>query len=159
MKPRRPRHVVADTIALAMHGARKFTEPRRREMLRPGLEALADLRSGRGGVRAWQHLADALNLAEALAELRIAGNLTAQIDAAQQALAALMKRVHAGAGWTLSAAESRALDDGLWVYGVQLDHCSTSEHRRAVRTVHNRIYQAARGNAGGRVVVHADPPA
>jgi hypothetical protein len=86
-------------------------------------------------------------------------NALLTLDAAQHALAALMQRVHAGAGWTLSAAESRALDDGLWVYGVQLDHCSASEHRRAVRTVHNRIYQAARGNAGGRVVVHADPPA
>ena len=73
---------------------------------------------------------------------------------AQAALAALITRVQAGSGWTLYGPEVRALREALWLYGVQLDHCSAGEHRRAIALVRERISQALAGNAGPRARVH-----
>lgn len=156
-RPRQQR-IALDPISLAMDQARKLTPTERAQLqaaARAGFEAL---RTGHGNVEAWQDLADVLNLAEALAERRIAGNLMDTVRTAQAALAALIHRVHAGTGWTLRGPELTALDDGLWLYAVQLNHCSAGEHRRAHAIVRNRISQALAGNAGGRTVVHATPP-
>lgn len=118
-------------------------------------EALEALRTGAGRGDAWRALADALNLAEALVELRIAGNLGDQVHAGQVALSNLAQRVAAGRGWTLYGHELVALDDALWVYATQLDHCCVSEWQAALQTVQRRISAALAGNGGPRVTVHA----
>ncbi len=158
-RPRQPRPI-RDPIAVAIGGATRFTAQERATFIALPQRALEQLAAGRGSAQAWQDLADALNLSEALAELRIAGNLGETLHAAQAALAAQMHRVHAGRGWTLYGPEIIALREGLWLYGVQLEHCSASEYRRAVAIVRNRVAAALAGNAGRRTVVHAPlPPA
>lgn len=151
----RPRPVVANPIALAMHRAGKLAPDERQDLMHPAADAFALLKTGAGTVEAWQQIADALNLSEALVELRIGTNLSRMADDSQLALAALMQRVQSTGSWTLRAAEIVAIEDGLWLYGVQLRECSAGEYLRAVDIVRERISQALAGNAGARAVVHA----
>lgn len=152
-KPRVPRPLV-NTMQLATHRAGKLSTQQRAKLMTPAHAAAQALSRGQGSVEVWQQMADVLNLAEALCELRIAGNLSSTVDQAQAAMAALMARVKAGRGWTLYSAELKALRDGVWLYGVQLDHCSAGEHLQAIAMVRNRIGQALAGNAGARARVH-----
>lgn len=154
-RPRQPRPLV-NPIAHAMEGARLLTETERALLIDPTSEALTALRTGTGRGDAWRALADALNLAEALVELRIGGNLGDQVQRGQDALAQLAHRVGAGRGWTLYGHELVALDDATWVYATQLEHCCVSEWQQALKTVQNRIGAALAGNGGPRVTVH--PP-
>ena len=153
-RPRQPRPCV-NPIEAAMAGARLLLPVERGLLLDPPREALEALRTGTGRGDAWRAMADALNVAEALVELRIAGNLGDQVQAGQAALSALAGRVAAGRGWTLNGRELVALDDALWVYQMQLDHCCVSEWQAALQTVQRRISAALAGNGGPRVTVHA----
>jgi hypothetical protein len=156
--PSRPplvaRGPVASPVLTAIAGAAVMPADAQRRLVGPGFEALADLRSGRGSVAAWQQLADRLNLAEALCELRIANNLADTVQSAHAALAAVIQRAQAGRGWTLFGPEVKALDDALWIYQTQLSLCSLREHQRAEDIARNRISQALAGNASARAVVH-----
>lgn len=141
-------------MATAIARAAVLQPDAQRELLRPAFDALASLRSGRGNKAAWQQLADKLNLAEALCELRIASNLADQVQAGHAALSALMGRAKAATGWTMYGPEVKAIDDALWVYQTQLKFCSQHEHARAEDMVRNRISQALAGNASPRTTVH-----
>lgn len=146
-------------IELAMHRAAKMTEQQRAELLAPGIVAVELLSRGAGSPDVWQQLADVYNIAEALAELRIAGNLPETLQAAQRAMAELARRVNAGRGWTLYAAELQALREGIWLYGLQLEHCSAGEHLRAIELVRRRVSAALRcKDSSRRVQVHDTMP-
>lgn len=151
---RRRTFVASNPVALALDNVRTFTPDEQRAHMRPALEALAGLRSARGSLRLWRDLADALNIAEALAELGIANNLRDQVAQAQAALRAVIERARSSRQWFCHAAEAVALDDALFVLRVQLQHCSAGEHRRAVERVRNLISQALAGNGGPGVTVH-----
>lgn len=153
-RPRQPRPLV-NPIVSAMEGARLLQPVERGLLLDPPREALEALRTGTGRGDAWRALADALNVAEALVELRIGGNLGDQVLAGQAALANLAQRLAAGRGWTLYGHELVALDDALWVYSTQLDHCCVSEWQSALQTVQRRVGAALAGNGGPRVTVHS----
>lgn len=153
-RTRRTMHPLINPIEMAVHRVAKLSPAQRVELLAAGRHALEALGRGQGSVATWQQFADVLNIAEALAELQIAGNLASTIAHAQSALAALMDRVRAGRGWTLYAAELTALREGHWLYGVQLDHCSAGEHLRAIEVVRRRISGALAGNASPRTRVH-----
>lgn len=154
---RRHHHPLVNPIELAIHRACKLSAEQRVDLITPARHALQTLAEGRGSVAVWQQFADVLNLAEALCELRIANNLASTIEQAQAALAALMGRVKAGRGWTLYGPEISALREGVWLYGVQLDHCSAGEHLRAIEIVTNRIRGVLAGNASPRATVHQAP--
>lgn len=105
----------------------------------------------------WNTMADAINLASALADERICSDegSRAKLAAAEQVLADVARRAVARDCWTLRAAERQALDDGLWLHGVQLEHCSLGEYTRAYERTVNVISQALAGNAApGTVVIH-----
>lgn len=151
---RRTVHPLINPIELAVHRASKLSAQQRQELLQPAHAALERLGRGQGSVGVWQQAADVLNIAEALCELRIANNLASTIADAQAAIAALMDRVRAGRGWTLRGPELTALREGVWLYGVQLEHCSAGEHLQAIETVRRRIAGALAGNASPRARVH-----
>jgi hypothetical protein len=153
---RRPLPLV-NPVELAMRGAALLTPDERRAALNPSLAAMADMGCGRGRGAQWRELADALNLSEALMELQIAPNLRPDVEAAQAALGELMKRAQLLHRWVLRGPEMTALRTGLWVYRVQLEHCTVGELERAVTTVRNRVAQALAGNAGPRTTVHQAP--
>jgi hypothetical protein len=111
----------------------------------------------------WTSMADALNVAESLADQRICSDDTSRdcILAAQAALAAVAQRCQAGRGWTLYPTERNAIDTALWLHGVQLDNCSFREYENAVDATRNRIAAARAGNAphGAIVIEGAIAPA
>lgn len=143
-----------DLLGMVMHRAALLLPAERASVFNPAQKAFEAFRQGLGTHAAWCHMADALNVAQALAELRIAGDHATAFEAAQTALADVMERHPGGGGWVLRGAEIAALDHALWLYSVQLQHCSRGELGMAVQRTLNRMQQALHGNAppGARVV-------
>lgn len=154
----RPHRIDSNPMALAMARVGKLTTSQVHVITEPVKAALAAIGNGAGHVDAWSTLADAFNVAEALAAMRIANNLAPHIDDGQRALAALLDRVNAGEPWTLRGLEHAAVRQGVWLYGLQLSFCSAGEYQQALVNVHNRISQALAGNASPRTRLHVAPP-
>lgn len=104
----------------------------------------------------WRCLADATNVAECLAELRICSDDDSRecIQAGQAALAAVADRHTTRQSWALRADELLALRAAVERHHIQLTLCSFTEYERAIAMVRNRVAQAVAGNApkGCRVV-------
>lgn len=151
---RRP--VYINATAMAMESARKLRPEARTELQRIISGAFDEFRAGRDCANHWRTMADALNTAEMLAKMGIASDdaSKARIDDAMRVLAAVHERQAERGSWTLRGPELQALDDGLWVARIQLDHCSRGEFERARRKVAERIRQALAWNvpAGAHVV-------
>ena len=100
-----------------------------------------------------QRLAAALDAARAALSAGDAES-KARIDDAMRVLAAVHERQAERGSWTLRGPELQALDDGLWVARVQLEHCSLGEFERARKQVAQRIRHALAGNVpeGAHVV-------
>lgn len=159
-KPRkayRPGRLDTDPMGLAMTMAAKLDATQLPGMLQRIQARLDAFRTGSGNGEHWAALADSLNVAEGLAELGIAADHTDTFERGQQALAAVHGRAHGPRkSWTLRGPELQALDDALFVHGVQLQHCSQGELHKAVATVRRRMQQALKGNGGrGATVLHA----
>ncbi len=105
-------------------------------------------RQGHGNHTHWCALADAMNVGQALVELRIASNHAAAFTEAHQALSDVMDRASSVASWTLRGSEIAALDHALFMHRTQLQLCSRGELSSAVTNVVNRMRQALAGNAG-----------
>lgn len=150
------RRVIVNPVAVAIEGAQKLRPDMRADIRGIVDQALARFRSGDDCHAQWRNMADALNTAEALARIGIASDQDSRdrIDAAQRVLADVIERHTQRGSWTLHGPELQALDLGLWVFGVQLDHCSLNELERARRDCTERIRQARAGNApaGARIV-------
>lgn len=136
-------------MGLAMAMAAKLDPEQLPGMLQRMQAHLEAFRTGAGNGEHWAALADSLNVAEGLAELGIARDHTDTFERGQQALAAVHSRAHGPRkSWTLRGPELQALDDALFVHGVQLQHCSQGELHKACTMVRRRVQQALKGNAG-----------
>jgi hypothetical protein len=155
--PRQPRPVHLNTIERAIEGARKLPEAAV-EALKIALDStLTEFGQGIDCAPRWCCMADAMNVAEALAQIGICSddNSKAIIHGGHQVLADVQQRRTAGGSWTLRGIERKTLDEAIWMHGVQLDHCSRREYEQAVQTVRARCSQARAGNAPtGSVVIH-----
>ena len=145
-KAYRPGRIDADPVGLAMAMAALLTDEQRAPIEQAVVEAFAAFRAGRGTARLWASLADSMNVAEALAQRRIASDHVDTFARAQEALAAVCARHAAGGSWTLYPAEITALDDAVFVACVQLRHCSQGELADAIHAVQRRIAAALRGD-------------
>jgi hypothetical protein len=154
-KAYRPKLVALNAIQRAIEGAALL--PREQVAGIKAILANALVAFGRGEQCAghWRSMADALNVAEGLAAIGICSDddSTDRISAGQQALANVQQRHTARGSWTLYPAERQALDDALWLHGIQLEHTSFSEYERAVDNTRERIRQAIAGNAPRGAVV------
>lgn len=150
------RRVILNPVAVAIDHARKLDPVDRGNLQTIVNGALQAFRTGRDCAAHWCTMADALNTAEALARVGIASDEASRsrINDAQRVLADVHRR-HAERGtWALRGPELQALDDGLWVHRVQLDHCSAGEFERARQDTAERLRQARMGNApAGAVIV------
>lgn len=149
-KPRRryvPKRVDPNPVDLAISSAATLRPHQRAELSTPITAAFQALRAGHGTAQHWMDLADAMNVAEALAELNIASDHGATFAAAQQALASVHARWQQRASRALYPAEINAIDDAVFVHGVQLEHCSQAEMQRAIEAVKRRTAQYIKGNA------------
>jgi hypothetical protein len=136
-------------MGLAMAMAAKLDPEQLPGMLQRMQAHLEAFRTGAGNGEHWAALGGSLNIAEVLAELGIARDHTDTFERGQQALAAVHSRAHGPRkSWTLRGPELQALDDALFVHGVQLQHCSQGELHKAYTLVRRRVQQALKGNAG-----------
>jgi hypothetical protein len=148
-RPRFDRRVLLNPIAVAIELS-SLLQPRDRLALQGIItDALDKYRRGVDCDAHWRSMADALNLAEGLARIGIASDDESRdrIDAAQKVLFDAQSRFRQRGTWALRAAEMQALDDGLWVARVQLDHCTLGEYERAHKETQQRIAAALAGNA------------
>jgi hypothetical protein len=152
-KAYRPRPVDRDPVGLATAMAALLDPPQRQKLVDRCATAFEAFRGGRGTAALWADLADALNVAEALAERGIANDHAELFQRAQAALSDVSSRHEHGRSWTLYAADITALDEALYVHGIQLEHCSQREFAESVRQVQRRVAGALRGHppAGARV--------
>jgi hypothetical protein len=151
-KPRK-RHIpklVTIDVGLAIDRVALLTLAQRAELLAPTELAFEAFRTGRGNKGAWCNLADAMNVAEALGDLNIAGDHGDRFQAAQRVLGDVHDRAIVRRSYTLYAAEITTLDDAIFVHRIQLEHCSQWELQRAVEAVKRRVAAALAGNAGPR---------
>lgn len=144
------------TLAVAAHGASTLTQAERAAELQPASDALTAARRGQRKMRAthWMALVDMANVAEALAQLGIASNLAADIQAAHAALVGVIEHQQASNRWECTAPQLAAIDELLWIYGVQINHCSHSELAAAKQRVRDVCAQARAGNGAPGTVVH-----
>ncbi len=150
---RRP--VYINAIERAIAGSRKLpVEDRTRAQQAVG-DALINFQRQQEPEFHWRSCADALNVAEALADEGIASDADSRgrIHDAQEVLSQVWMRHAAGGSWTMRGREIAALDDGLFIHRVQLDHCSMREYERAIESVRRKTQQALAGNAGPGTVV------
>lgn len=143
------RRVILNPVAVAIDRAALLRAEDRINLQRIVEHALHAFRSGRDCAAHWRTLADALNTAEQLARIGIASDDASRerIADAQRVLADVHRRHAQRGSWTLHGPELQALDDGLWVHRVQLQHCSLGEFDRARHDVAERVRQARAGNA------------
>ena len=114
-------------------------------------------RTGGGSAYLWGDLADALNIAEALARRNLANDHAHKFSAGQAALSAVIARKADGGSFTLRPAELVALRDALDIYEIQLEVCSTREYLEAFDEVKRRTAGALQGSVGADThVVIAD---
>lgn len=153
------------TMAVAAVRSSILTADERQAELAPAREALAAISraaetgdSGSFGATAWNALVDAANVAEALAWDRIASNFADDIELAHQILAELIVASRLSAGrWVAGRAQVPPLQQLLWVYDVQLQHCSRGELEGAKARVRHMARQALAGHAPPGVLVHEAP--
>jgi hypothetical protein len=154
-KRRQARTVTQNPVLLALQQA--AMKPRSEVQARQA-ELQGDLQQFLNGQQCeakWMALADCANLAEALAELGIACDQASvgAIDSAQQVLSQVYGRASATGSWTTHADEQATLRQLLWLHGVQLQHCSEGEYRKAWNNTLKRISQALGGNARAGTVI------
>ena len=149
-----PKPVHLNAVQRAMEGAAKLPADQVATISANLGTALDDFSAGRDCPRLWCAMADAMNVAEALADLNICSDdgSRQRIADARAALAAVHMR-HTARGWTLYPAERNALADGLWLHGVQLQHASFREYESAIDDTTRRLTQARAGNAPRGAIV------
>ncbi len=151
-KPYRPRMVDVDVVHNTIARACAMPAPRQDTLYLPAFAALANFADGNGNRAAWCDMADCMNVAEALCELRV---LTAHVDMFQAAQAALHSIFQRGGSpaWTITDAEAAAVRDALWFYRAQLIYCTQGEMANAIELVKRRKHQALQGNASPDAIV------
>jgi len=123
--------------------------------------AITAFSQGHDCLHHWRLLADAFNVAESLAALRIGSDAESRerIARAQQVLAAVYQRWQLRASWTLHAAELNALREAEWLHHIQLQYATLSEFERACVNTAERLQQARAGNApAGAIVLGTGAP-
>lgn len=146
-------HINDSPLMIAINRAAKLLPAELAELLTPVNTAFDAFRQGHGQQSHWAKLADALNIAEALAKRGIANDHLASFLEAQAALSAVHNRHSQNGSWVLRGPEIAAIAFALFVNKVQLSLCSRGELGFAVTDVINRVSQALAGNAGPGVRV------
>ena len=154
-KAYRPKEIHLNAVQRAIEG--RALLPREQVASIKAVLSSALVAFGRGESCAdhWLSMADALNVAEGLTDVGICSDDDSidRITSGQQALANVRQRHSVRGSWTLYPTERQALDDALWLHGVQLDHCCFHEYERAVDRTRERVRQARAGNAPRGAIV------
>lgn len=102
-------------------------------------DALNTVRQGEAGRDDIDILIGALNIAEALARMKIGDDWQVEIRAAQDALLSVGRRGAETGRFILRGPELIALNLGMEIHDAQLDACTISELEKAMDIVNNDI--------------------
>lgn len=102
-------------------------------------DALNTVRQGEAGRDDIDILIGALNMAEALARMKIGDDWQVEIRAAQDALLSVGRRGAETGRFILRGPELIALNLGMEIHDAQLDACTISELEKAMDIVNNDI--------------------
>lgn len=149
-KPRkayRPKPVYTNVLDRARENAATLNPTEVARVVAVCTQAATLLRQGVEPAKQVDILADALNVAESIAELGICSDdeSVEAIAGAARALVAVATRARDTGSWTMHAAELRALDDGLERHAIQLRFVSRSEYDRAIDRTRAKLSAALRG--------------
>jgi hypothetical protein len=142
-KKYRPREIQTDAISWAVAGVHTFPAETIATTFKPIGEAILLLKKGQATREDWNVPCQSLNIAEALAGLKIGPNLMPQIRAGQEALSKIAQRMIGTGKATCYGAELAAIDEALVMYRVQMKVCTQAEFSRAV----NRVKELHRSGA------------
>ena len=155
--PRTPRPLV-NPIVYAMESARKFTPDQLAQLMAPNTAAVEALRTGYFNADHWRILADAFNIAEALARppVNLANDHLAKFEEAHCVLFARSEQYRDRRTWTPRAPQLATIKDAMELFEIQLSYVGQGEFERAVDRLRRQITQAIRGNGAKNVrLVHA----
>lgn len=152
-KAYRPRRISADPVEQAIAGAATPPTSTLASLISPMRVSLDEMRRGQGSKVAWDCLADALNVAQALMDLGIAPDHRATVVSACQAMGAISERVNAGGSWTLRGPELTALATACEIHEIQLELASQREIRDAITAVKRVVRGVLSGSAPTRAHV------
>lgn len=124
--------------------------------LAPINSALAMFRTGHGSPQLLANLVDGMNVAMELCKLRICNDRRGLVETALARLIKINARAATSLDWAITDDEIEALEEGVFIHTVQVDHCSVSEFDAAVRAVVVMTIQASRGHLTPGVTV-VDP--
>lgn len=149
-----PRPLV-NPIALAMDSARKLTPAQVEQLMVPNTAAVNALQYGQFSADHWKALADAFNIAEALAQppVNIANDHAGKFDEAQKVLFALSEQRRDKGTWTPRAQQLETIKDAMELFEIQLRYVGQGEFEHAVNKLRRRMSEALRGNGGAAQVV------
>ena len=158
-KAYRPRTVAANATDIALNNAHKLDRKDAAGQAALLRTALAEFQRGRDAGVHWRSLADAANMAETLAAMRICSGADADriIQRAQQVLHDVALRHRERGTWALKHDELDALQWLLSLHTTQLAECDYSEFCRAMDRTRVRVAQARAGNAApGALVIEGE---
>lgn len=159
-KPRkkyRPKPVLVNAAARAMNAVTRLTASEIAQAQDP-LDAAFD-NFDADPVNHWAIMADAMNVAEALAAERICSDVASveTIAKAQTALARLHKQNAVLGVWSMWDEDREALAAGIELHRLQLSICDYAEYRRAIDGVIRRMKGARAGNAAPGTTILSCP--
>lgn len=152
-----PRPLV-NPIVFAMESARKFTPEQLVQLMGPNTAAVEALRTGNFNADHWRVLADAFNIAEALAKppVNIANDHADKFEEAHCVLFALSEQYRDRRTWTPRAQQLATIQDAMEMFEIQLRYVGQGEFERTVDRIKRQITEALRGNGAKNVqLVHA----
>lgn len=134
-KKYRQRAVQTDPISWAIAGVHTLPVKTIAATFAPIDDAVLKLKQGKATREDWNIPCQALNIAEALANLQIGPNLLPEIASGQSALVSIAQRMIGKGSATCYGAELAAIDEALAMYRAQLKVCTQAEFGRAVARV------------------------
>ena len=138
---------------MAMQGAARLTTTDVLRFIAPLDAAIEAARQAKATKQNWQAVFNAINLIEALVEMKVARDEGGAIDALQQAVISALDRLKETGSKTLKAQEISALMDLLGLYSELLAGITHSELFDAQEKVSRRIIRVLAQGPNGKDVL------
>lgn len=147
-KPRKAKPVHLNAMERAIELSQRLPKRDQLSLKFFTMNSLEKLRKGQGVEFDVRNIIDALNVGEELSVIGICSdaNSRTMIQNGQDALMRLYQRHKERSSWTMKSDEMSALNEALFIHGVQLEYCSMGEFLRAQKTVKEKARQALAGN-------------
>lgn len=141
----------------AMKAVKKLPEAERERLRSEWERAFSAFKTGRGDHQAWATLTGWIDTGIAVSKAGICSDegSRARLDGGYDAIGRIYQRQRMTGQWLMGDVEMSAIDEALWVCGVQLEHVSLREMIDAKKAVRRRYEQALAGNAPPGVNVFA----